>query len=92
MAARMPDLALHSPIVVPISNTLRRRAALALAEQHPTPQRLAYYLVQLGLATHQPDGTFTSTPDADGVCWFTREDPAAPAFRLAVNTLDDYRP
>lgn len=91
MAADMSDLIPDAPRLLPITNQQRRDAALTLAEWHPTRPRLAYFLVQLGLAEHQLDGTFTSVSDRDDVSWFSRDEGVAVTFRLPVGALDDCR-
>jgi hypothetical protein len=72
----------------------RRHAALSVAERFGGDQhRLAYYLVELGLADHQEDGTFTAHEERDGGTWFSpRHDGARrAAFALPVGQLDDCR-
>jgi hypothetical protein len=91
MAADMSELLPQAPLVMPLTNHQRRSAAISLAERHPSRHRLAYFLVQLGLAQHEEDGTFTSTRDREDVSWFSRDQVATLPFRLPAGALDDCR-
>lgn len=89
MPANMSDLP-ECFLMPAITNEQRLSAALVLAGSFHEKSKLAYFLVQLGLATHE--GTFHSTPDAAGQSWFTPvKDRQVPPFHVEVGTLDDCR-
>lgn len=71
----------------------RHDAALSLAERFAGDRHLlAYYLVELGLADHRQDGTFTAHQEREGGTWFSpRHDTVRATFALPVGQLDDRR-
>lgn len=72
MAALMGDLIPNIEQLLTLPRSAKHQAALAVADLHSHDKGLvALHLVQLGLAEHQDDGSFTATLEPDGECWFT---------------------
>ncbi len=91
MPAHMADLPEFQGSIL-LSDSQRQRAAVSLADRFGDKHVLAYFLVQLGLARHCSDGTFTAIEQRDGSTWFSpRNDRTKPTFTLPVGKLDDCR-
>lgn len=92
MRAGMADLPDYPGSAI-LTNQQRHAAALTLAEDFADDKHvLCYYLVQLGLATHCEDGTFSSAMDHHEQHWFSRRDDGShPSFTLPASQLDDCR-
>lgn len=71
-----------------LTNEQRRSAAVFVAEQAPDPRRVAFHLLQLGLAEPGEGGTLNSVSGREEP-WFLRQERGQATFTVPADALHD---